>query len=268
MIPSVGSVFFGFFKYDGINPLKFVGLRNFVRYLAQDPMGLHSLKVTAYYSLGTLPPCLFLGLAIALVINKRWFKGRQVLTAVYFLPVTISYVAVAFVWSWLLDPMAGVVNYVLESIGLEPQVWFGDPNLALFSILLVSVWKNLGFFVVLYLTALQGIPAMYTEAADLDGANEWQKIRHVLWPLLLPTTFFLIILSVIDSFRVFDQVYILTFGGPENTTRMVAFYVWQEGFTQMHLGYSSAIATILLLIMLLLTTFQWRYYMRRVSFFE
>lgn len=266
IIPSIGSIFFSFFKYDGIN-LKFIGLYNFIKFIFRDPSGLHSLKVTLYYSLGTLPPCLFLGLAIALIVNEKWFRGKKIITGIYFLPFALSYSVVALLWRWLLDPIGGVVNYTLEIIGLPPQSWLSEPRLALFSLFFVVNWRNLGFFVIIYLTALQGISNIYLEAADLDGATKWQKIRFIIWPLLLPTTIFLTILSIIDAFKVFDVVYVLTFGGPENATKMIAFYVWETGFLRLWMGYSSGIATVLLIIMLVLTFIQWKYYTRKMVYF-
>lgn len=266
IIPSIGSIFFSFFKYDGIN-LKFIGLYNFIKFIFRDPSGLHSLKVTLYYSLGTLPPCLFLGLAIALIVNEKWFRGKKIITGIYFLPFALSYSVVALLWRWLLDPIGGVVNYTLEIIGLPPQSWLSEPRLALFSLFFVVNWRNLGFFVIIYLTALQGISNIYLEAADLDGATKWQKVRFIIWPLLLPTTIFLTILSIIDAFKVFDVVYVLTFGGPENATKMIAFYVWETGFLRLWMGYSSGIATVLLIIMLVLTFIQWKYYTRKMVYF-
>lgn len=267
LIPSFYSVFYGFFHYDGIKPPRFAGLDNYTTFFLKDPRGLNSLKIAFFYSAGTLPACLFAGFALAIVFNKHWFKGGKVYSAIYFLPRTISYAAISFVWCWLLDPMAGIINYVLESVGLEPIFWLGEPLLALVSILIVSIWRNLGFFVILYLSALKSIPSLYLEAAELDGASEWQKTWHVIWPLVRPTTTFVVILAIIDAFKVFDQVYVLTFGGPAHSTEVVAFYVWHVGFVQMLMGYSSAIATVLLIIMLALTTFQWKYYLRKSAIF-
>lgn len=150
---------------------------------------------------------------------------------------------------------------------MPPQSWLSEPRLALFSLFFVVNWRNLGFFVIIYLTALQGISNIYLEAADLDGATKWQKVRFIIWPLLLPTTIFLTILSIIDAFKVFDVVYVLTFGGPENATKMIAFYVWETGFLRLWMGYSSGIATVLLIIMLVLTFIQWKYYTRKMVHF-
>lgn len=263
IIPSFLSLYYGFFHYDGISPPRFAGVANYVTFFLKDPVGLNSLKIAFFYSAGTLPPCLFAGFAIAMALNKHWLRGSRVYSAIYFLPVTMSYVAISFIWLWLLDPLAGIVNYFLETIGLEPRCWLGEIPLTLVSILIVSIWKNLGFFVVLYLSAFKSIPSLYLEAAELDGASEWQKARFVTWPLVGPTTAFVVILSIIDAFKVFDQVYILSFGGPANSTKIVAFYIWEVGLDRMLMGYSSAMATVLLVIMLILTNFQWKYYLRK-----
>ncbi len=267
IIPSAYSVYYSFFHYDGVSPARFAGLENYLNFFSRDPVGLNSLIVAFFYSAGSLPPSIFVGFLLAIVFSKRWFKGSKIYSAIYFLPVTMPYVAIAFVWLWLLDPMAGIVNYFLETIGLEPQFWLGKAPLALISIVVISFWKDLGLFVILYLSAIKSLPSLYLEAAELDGASEWQKAWHVIWPLVRPTTAFLVIICIIDAFKVFDQIYILTFGGPVNSTRIVAFYVWQVGFVQMLLGYSSSIATVLLIIMLILTGLQWKYYLRKSAIY-
>jgi multiple sugar transport system permease protein len=267
IIPSIGSLYYSLFSFNGIKTPKFIGLQNFVNYFT-DPQGLNSLRVAGYYILGTLPAALLLGLVLAIIIEKKWFKGVTFVGAVFFIPVCMSYVGVSFIWKWMFEPMAGLVNHTLQALGLPGQKWLTTPGLALACILFISVWKNIGFFIILYLAALRQIPASYIESADLDGVNELQKARHIIWPLVLPTTVFLTIMSIIDAFRVFDQVYALTLGGPNHSTEIVAFYVWQVGFLQLRMGYASAVASVLLLIMIGLTFLQWKYYTSRIQFLD
>lgn len=259
--PSIWTIIYSFTKWDGINPPVFIGLRNFRELLFDDPLALHSLLITIYYMVGTLPEAIFLSLIIALVLNKHWLKGRQFLTGTYFLPVAISMVGVCAIWMWLLDPMSGLVNWIMEFFRLPTQAWLQDERLALLSICIVSVWKWLGWFIVIYIAALQAIPSMYCEAARIDGANRWQEFRYIIWPMLIPTTFFLLITGMIGAFQVFDQVYMMTLGGPANSTKVMMYYIYDAGFGSMQrMGYSSALATVLLIILLVSTIFQWRYY--------
>ena len=149
MIPSVVSIYFSFFKYDAITPAKFIGLRNYGEFFFEDPLALRSLSINLYYIIGTLPVAILVGFIIAIALNARWFRGRQFFNAAYFIPVAISMVGGAAICLWLLDPMGGLVNWFMQLIGLSPQAWVGDPKLALFTICLVSIWKNLGFFMVI-----------------------------------------------------------------------------------------------------------------------
>jgi len=263
IIPSLVSIYFSFFKYDAITPSKFIGLRNYWEFFFSDPLALRSLSINLYYIIGTLPVAILVGFIIAIALNARWFRGRQFFNAAYFIPVAISMVGGSAICLWLLDPMGGLVNWFMQVIGLSPQAWVGDPKLALLTICLVSIWKNLGFFMVIYLTALQAIPSTYYEAARIDGANRWQEIYHITWPIVIPTTFFLLIMGTIGGFQIFDQIYVMTQGGPANATKVIVFYIYETGFGgQVRMGYSSAIAVVLMVIALVITGLQWKYYLR------
>ena len=259
LAPCVWAIALSFYKSDGINPAIFTGFRNYGKML-DDPVVWISFRNTFYYVAGTVPVSIILSFYIAIILNEKWFKGRSVMRTVYFLPVVVAMVAVAFVWQWLYNPSFGIINRLLQLLGLPPQIWLGDPCLAMPCIILVSVWKGLGFFVIIYLAGLQGIPSMYYEAASLDGASRWQQIRHVTRPLLFPTTCFLTIMGVIGGFQVFEQVYVMTRGGPVNATRVVLYYLWEKGFDSLELGYASAIAVLLFVVVLGITILQWKYY--------
>jgi multiple sugar transport system permease protein len=212
-----------------------------------------------------VPLGIVLSLAVALVLNEGWFRGRTLVRAIYFLPNVVSLVAVAFIWEWLFNPDSGLLNYALKRLSLSPQMWLSDPHWALPCVILVSVWHGLGFSVLVYLAGLQGISSAHLEAARIDGATRWQEIRYVVWPLLLPTTMFLTIIGVIGGFQAFQTIYIMTGGGPVDSTRVIAYYLWQVGFQRLEMGYASAIAVLVFATILTLTLLQWRYYGRRIE---
>ncbi len=262
--PMINTFIFSFFRYDAMEIKKFIGLSNYNE-LFNDPLIWNSLRVTIYYVVGSLPAAIFISMAIALIINENWFKFRNFFTTIYFLPVVISMVAAAFAWRWFLNPMFGLANSLLEMIGLPAQEWLGNPKIAMISVILVSIWKNLGFFLIIYIAALQGIPDVYYEAAKIDGASKWHQIRYIVWPLLAPTTLFISVMGIIGGFQVFDQVFILTGGGPVNATRVTVYYIWQSAFSQFRMGYASSIATILFLLILGITWAQWKYYLSQIE---
>lgn len=264
--PTVWTVIYSFTKWDGINPSIFIGLRNFKEMFFEDSLVWRSLLITLYYMVGTLPEAIILGLVIALVLNKLWLRGRQFFIATYFLPVAISMVGVTAIWMLLFDPMSGLLNWVFGLLGLSPQVWLGDERLVMISISIVSIWKWLGWFIVIYLAALQTVPSMYSESARIDGANPWQVFVYITWPLLLPTTFFLLITGMIGAFQVFDQIYMMTQGGPSHASYALMYYIYDVGFGSMQrMGYSSTLSSLLLVLLLIATIFQWRYYISQME---
>jgi multiple sugar transport system permease protein len=217
------------------------------------------------YAFGAVPASLSVGLAVALAIDERWFRGKTVARTLFFLPNVISLVAVAFVWEWLFNPQYGILNHALSSVGLPPKKWLSDPRWALPCVILVQVWHGLGFTVIVYLAGLQGIPEVYYEAARLDGASRWAQVRHVTLPLLQPTVMFLSIMGFIGAFQVFQSVFIMTSGGPADATRVIVYYLWQVGFERIEFGYAAAISVLIFAAVLLLTLLQWRFYGRRVE---
>lgn len=264
VVPCVWGVGLSFTQYDAIAPARFTGLANYGR-LKDDPMALLTLKKTAYYVVLTLPLGLALALAIALALNAKWFKGRSVARALYFLPNVTSLAAVAFVWQWLLNPEFGLFNGALRALELPKLGWLSDPNLAMPSVAGVGIWQGLGFTILIYLSGLRGIPEEVYEAATLDGAGAWPTFKHITWPLLTPTTMFLTIMGVIGGFQVFQSVYIMTGGGPLDATRVYLFYLWQSAFQNLEMGYASAMAVLLFVIVMILTAMQWAFYGRRLQ---
>jgi multiple sugar transport system permease protein len=233
--------------------------------MAGDPMVLLTLQKTALYVALTLPVGLDLALGIALALHAKWFRGRSVVRALYFLPNVTSLAAVAFVWQWLLNPEFGLLNAGLKAAHLPGLGWLSDPKLAMPSVAGVGIWQGLGFTILIYLSGLRSVPDEVYEAAKLDGAGGWVTFRSVTWPLLTPTTMFLTIMGVIGGFQVFQSVYIMTGGGPLDATRVYLFYLWQSAFQNLELGYASAMAVLLFAIVMALTALQWAFYGRRMA---
>ncbi len=264
-LPAVSGMLLSFFKYDGIKPPSFFGLKNYA-FLLEDTILLKSLLVTLYYVAGTIVPTVALSLFIALLLNKAWFPLKNTVRAIYFLPTIVAMVAVAFVWKWLFNPQFGPVNEWLVSLGFKKLQFLGDPTLAMPIMIIIGIWRAIGFNMVVYLAGLQGIDRSYYEAAEIDGANSFQKFLYVTWPLLRPTTFFIVTLGVIGGFQIFDQIYIMTGGGPARATYAIVFYIYQKAFKELVFGYASALSMVLFLIILTFTLFQYKYMGRRTDY--
>jgi multiple sugar transport system permease protein len=243
-------------SWDGFSPQRhFVGLANYL-HLPHDAEFRRSFAVTVLYGLGVTVLGIVTGLGLALPLSNA-MRGRSFYRGIFFLPVVASSIAVAGVWRYLFDP-DGVVNAGLRQIGLGAPSWLGDPHLALVSLTLLTVWKQLGLNVVLYLTALQAIPAGLYEAAALDGAGWWQRLRRITFPLLGPMTFFVVVEGLITSFQSFDLVYAMTQGGPLGGTEVLGFLVYRTAFTGGEFGYAASIAYAGFALVFGITWVQWR----------
>lgn len=254
--PIVAAGHISLTSWNGFDPVKpFVGVNNYVR-LTQDPQFWNSLLVTVVYAVGVCVLSVVSGLAVALLLNAP-LRGLGIYRSIYFLPVVTSSVAAAIVWRYLLDP-SGLVNAVLAQIGITGPDWLQDRWLALGALTLLTVWKNIGFNAVLYLTALQALPDSIYEAASLDGASAWQKLRHLTVPLLSPMTFFVIVQALITSFQAFDLVYVFTEGGPRGGTDVLGMFMYRTAFRLGEFGYGTAIAFVTLALVLGVTLVQWR----------
>lgn len=243
-------------SWNGFDPVKpFVGLQNYVA-LTEDPEFWNSLLVTVLYAAGVCVLSVVSGLAVALLLDAP-LRGLGLYRTVYFLPVVTSSVAAAIVWRYLLDP-AGFVNGLLAQVGIQGPDWLQDRWLALGALTLLTVWKNIGFNAVLYLTALQSLPHSIYEAARLDGASGWQQLRHLTVPLLSPMTFFVVVQALITSFQAFDLVYVFTEGGPRGGTEVLGMFMYRTAFRLGEFGYGTAIAFVTLFLVLGVTLVQWR----------
>ncbi|QJU56210.1 sugar ABC transporter permease [Herbiconiux sp. SALV-R1] len=243
-------------SWNGFDPVKeFIGFDNYAR-LFSDPEFWNSLLVTCVYAVGVCLLSVATGLTIALLLDAP-LRGRGFYRGIYFLPAVTSSVAAAIVWKYMLDP-AGFVNGVLALVGIEGPDWLQDRWLALGALTALTVWKNLGFNAILYLTALQALPQGVFEAAQLDGAGFWHRLRHLTIPLLAPMTFFVVVQALITSFQAFDLVYVLTGGGPQGGTEVLGMLMYREAFRLGDFGYGTAIAFVTLALVLGVSLVNWR----------
>lgn len=253
-LPVASSFVLSFAEWDLLTPIKWVGASNYVAVL-RDPVVQQALRNTLVFICGYLPSVVAIGLGLALLLNRK-LKGRTVFRAIYFVPVVTSWVAVSLIWKWLLNPQYGLINFGLSLIGIKGPGWLFDPNWAMAGVILTTIWKDIGFVTVIYLAGLQEIPENLTEAANLDGATPWQRFRTVTWPMLAPTTFFVTTISLISSFQVFDQVWIMTQGGPAGATSTMVELIYKNAFSYSKMGYASAISWVLFVFIFVLTLVQ------------
>ena len=259
------SLGLSFMSWDLFNPPQFVGLDNYRRLLFEDPDFWPTFWRTAYYVVLVIPTAVAAELALALAVNTR-LRAIKFFRATYFIPVVASAVAVALVWGWILNTQNGILNWFLGFFALGPFDWLGSPRLAMPSVALVQVWRGLGEGMIIFLAGLQGIPQYLYEAAELDGAGRWSKFRSVTWPLLAPTTFFVVVLEVIGSFQVFDIIYLLTRGGPAQATTVYNFELYSEAFRDFRMGYAAAMTWLLFVVIGVLTLIQFRVINKRVQY--
>ena len=254
VVPMLRALWTSLHQWNLLAPMKWVGLDNYL-HLLQDPETHRAFANTAYYIAGYLPLVYLGGLGLALALNAA-IPLRNFLRGIYFLPVVASWIVVALIWRWLLNPSVGIVNYLLGLIGITGPGWWTDPAWAMPSIILASAWKDLGFVMVILLAGLQGIPQDLYEAARVDGAGWWSRLFHITMPMLSPTTFFVVVISLINGFQVFDQVYAMTGGGPAGASTVVVQQVYDLTFRYGQAGMASALSWLLFLVVLAVTIIQ------------
>lgn len=254
--PMVSSLWVSLHDWNLISPMRWVGLDNY-RSLLGDPTTRSVFWHTVVYCAGYLPLVFVGGLGLALALNGR-LAGRSFFRAAYFLPVVTSWVVVALVWKWLLNPSNGLVNTMLGWVGTDGPGWWTDPTWALPAVILSSAWKDLGFVMVIMLAGLQAIPQDVLEAAWVDGAGAWQRFWRITLPLLSPSTFFVVVISLINGFQVFDQVYVMTGGGPQGSSQVVVGQIYDLTFRYGRAGEASALSWLLFAVILLITAVQVR----------
>lgn len=257
-IPVCFSFILSVMKWDGsAAPMQFVGLENFSR-LMGDSTFVISLKNTVYYAVATVPLTLVASLLIAVLLNSK-VKGIVAYRTCFFFPYIASLVAVGAVWNMLFQPEFGPINELLKFIGIaNPPRWTASQKWAMPVIIIVSVWKYMGYYMIVYLAALQGISKDLYEAAGIDGATGWKKLRYITIPMLTPTTFFVVIMLTIQCFKVFDLIYVMTGGGPGRATNVLVNHIYNTAFVDFRFGYASSSAVVLFVIVLVVTLIQFR----------
>lgn len=256
VVPVLGAFFIGVLRWDLLTEPRFIGAENFTR-LATDARFWQALRNTAYFALGSVPLAMAGGLGLALLMN-RTLRGIAVFRALYYIPYITSWVAVALVWAWLFDRDFGLINFGLKLVGITGPGWLNDPTWAMPAVIIAAAWKWMGFYALILLAGLQGIPAVLYEAASIDGAGAWHKFRHVTLPLLSPATFFVLVTAVVNAMNVFDPIVVMTRGGPNDATQTIVKMIVDNAFEFFQIGYASAIAAVTFLIILALTLGQTR----------
>ncbi len=261
--PILASFLLSFTSFglrDIANPVgtSVVGIKNYVDLFA-DPKFWKALFNTFYFVVVGVPVTLAVGLLIATALSRGVTRFRTAFRVGYYLPVITSIVAIAVVWRFLLNPDAGLINMLLGSLGIKGPAWLADPAFAMPSIIAMAVWRNLGFAMVVFLAGLQTIPATLYEAASIDGAGRWQAFRFVTIPMLRPTILFMTVITTIGYLQLFEEPFVMTGGGPLDSTLSITMYMYQQGFTFFHQGYASAIAYVLFVIVALIAFLQFKF---------
>jgi len=256
LAPMIGGIYLALLKWDGIEQPAFIGLRNFERILSDEVIGL-ALWHNVLYAVGTVTAKLVVSLVLALLLNQA-LRGRTFYRTALFLPVIMSFVVVGILWSWLYNTQFGLINSLLNTIGLGALAhdWLGDPNSALWALMVVDTWKWYGFHMVIFLAGLQTIPNELYEAAHIDGASRWQRFAHITFPLLQPVTLVNFTLALMGAFNVFDIPYIMTEGGPANSTIVMALHIYIRGFKFYQFGYAAALSYVLLTLITIIAAIQ------------
>lgn len=257
LIPVVFSLLLSFSEWDGFNPMKFAGLSNFAA-IFKDRVFVSSVWKTAYFAFFTVILSMLASLGLAVLLNQK-IKARGFFRCALFFPYVASTVAISVVFNAMFQPDFGPINMFLRAIGIaNPPRWVASTDWVIPAIIIVNVWRNMGYFMIIYLAALQDISESLYEAARIDGASGWKLFTKITWPLLTPSTFFVVMMLTINSFKVFDLVYLMTQGGPGTASTLISQYIYNQSFISWDYGKSSAAAMMLFLIVALLTIFQFK----------
>lgn len=257
IVPTFGSVYYSFTSWDGISPdIRFIGLSNFVE-IWNSPRVHNALKNTLVLTAGLVLLENIVAIVLAMLVDKvRWLS--KMFRSIFYFPTLLSGIVMGFVWAMLLNYNFGVVNQILTKIGLGSLAvdWLGDPKYAMLAIVLSTVWKGAGYYMIIYLAGLQGIPQELNEAASIDGANGWQQFRHITFPLLAGSLTVCMVLSMIGALKIFDQIAVMTDGGPGFETETLTYLIYKVGFGELRQGFGTALAMVLFLIILIITILQ------------
>jgi multiple sugar transport system permease protein len=286
ILPIFYAFYISFNRWNLLGPMKFAGLSNYEKLIHSDEFW-KALLNTVYYTFITVPLCVIISLTLALLLNTK-IRGLTLYRVAYFMPVMTSFVASAFIWQWIFQSQNGILNYLFGLIGLKPLSWLneprgiftvvfdsmgselprwlGGPSVTLVAISIMSIWKNVGYYMIIFLAGLQNIPRAFYEAAEIDGAGPVRSFFSITLPILSPTTFFVLIMAVIVSFQVFEQVAVTTQGGPLNASLVLVYFIYQKAFKFLEVGYASSAAFTLFTIVLILTFLQVRIIGKRVHY--
>lgn len=251
IIPAITVVYYSLTEFSIIKPPVWIGLNNYIN-LFGDKKFLLALENSLLFTVGTVLPSAVIGLFFALFLNKK-IIGVGFYRAVYYMPQVVSWVAISMIWIYILNPSYGVINWFLSLVGIQKVQWLFNTDLALVSIIFVSIWRSIGYNVVIYLAGLQGLDESLYEAAEMDGCNSWQKIWFLTLPLLKPVTTYIIVVTSIFSLQAFDQIYVLTAGGPADSTVTAVFSVWRQAFQYGRMGYASAQSVVVFFLIAVIT---------------
>jgi len=265
LVPALIAAWLSFQEWNLIRPAEFVGFENFTK-LFSDRLFWISLKVTAVYAVVSVPLRLVVSFLVALLLNTK-LRGVSIFRTIYYMPTIVPAVASAVLWAWILNSEFGLLNAGLSYLGFHKIHWLQDPEYALPALILMSLW-GLGGSMVIYLAGLQGIPDTYYEAAEMDGARSWAKMRHITIPLMSPVIFFNLIMGIIASFQVFTVGYLITSGGPQNATLFYVLNIYNTAFKMLKMGYAAAMAWILFLIIIVLTIIVFKWFGKQVYYEE
>ncbi|MEA2066071.1 MAG: sugar ABC transporter permease [Thermotogota bacterium] len=253
--PAMFAFFISFHRWNILVPNKpFVGLANFKKAFS-DEYFLRSLWISFKYAIGVIPTKIVISFFFALLIYSIP-KFKSVFRVIYFLPAVTSVVAISVIWNWIYHPYYGVANYLISLFGFDPIDWLGNPDIAIWSVVLVSVWRSVGYSIIIFLAGLNNIPRTILEASDIDGASRWQKVKNIIIPLMKPSLVFVFITSTIGAIQVFTEIYMMTGGNAD--TKTAVFYIWQTGFNKLQMGYASSMSIVLFGIILVITLIQMR----------
>ncbi|HSD51068.1 MAG TPA: sugar ABC transporter permease [Candidatus Methylomirabilis sp.] len=264
--PMGFSAYLSVFRWNVLNPERiFVGLENYF-HLWREPLFWLVLRNNLFYALGTIPTTMALALFLAVLVNQKLGVARSVYRVALFYPTMIPMVAAAMLWVWIFNPGIGLFNYYTSFLGVPRIEWLYDRHWALPAIIIMSIWKNFGYFMLIYLAALQGIPADLYEAADIEGAGAWRRFWGITFPLLTPASLFVFVVAIISSFQVFDQVFVMTQGGPADQTNVLTFFIYQNAFRFWDIGMGATLTTIFVCLLLVLIVGVFRYVGQRVYY--
>lgn len=255
IIPIVIAFILSFYEWNGFTIPEFIGIENFITVL-KDPDMWTAVRNTLVYTVIYVPCSIILALLLAVVLNK--VAGKLIYRAVFFLPQIVTSVGIAVVWSWIYQPRFGILNMILRFFGFEGREWLRDPSTAMGAVIVMSIWWGLGYNIVLFLAGLQNVPSTYIDAAKIDGATSKDIFLHITVPLISPTTLLVTITTMIDSFQVFDQMFLLTNGGPAKSTYTIALHIYQTAFSEYEMGQASTISLFLFVVIVAISALQFK----------